>query len=356
MDLPGARLADDERRGAGLQPPAQHPVERGDAGLDQLGERRLGGEARHDPGIDLDAGPGPDREVVVAVGEGDAAHLLHLDAPPRQPVFRQLLLQADDAVRQALELQVAAEGAAGVDQHGGDAAVGDVGLEAEQLAPVARGIRGEVADLEQAVVDDAPGAVAGDRLLDRDAGAVQPDVGGLEDGLVAHPLEGVLRVQLLDHEAVERPAMRGGDLGEFGARLGEADIEHGLSPPQPGAQELQPEGGLAGAGRTLHEIDARPGQPAAEDLVEAGDARGERPAGPGHGARPVRHGLSFPNRRPRPPARGPWRARGGAACPPPRRAASHEAAPQCLSWPDCAAVFCGGRGRTETRPAAQVRP
>ena len=78
--------------------------------------------------------------------------------------------------------------------------------------------------------------------------------------------------KLEDVDAVERPAVRAHDGRELLGGLGQRDVEAALAAPRALDQEPQREGRLAGAGRSLEQVDAVAGQAAAEDLVEPLDA------------------------------------------------------------------------------------
>jgi hypothetical protein len=66
--------------------------------------------------------------------------------------------------------------------------------------------------------------------------------------------------------------MRGRNLLELRARLGERNVDDRFPALCSGKQKLQAGRRLPGARSSLHEVEARPGKPAPEDEIEALDA------------------------------------------------------------------------------------
>ncbi len=73
--------------------------------------------------------------------------------------------------------------------------------------------------------------------------------------------------------------MREGGGAQFVLGLGEGDVEAAFAIRRAGAQEIERERGLAGAGLALQQVDMAMHEPAAEDIVQA------RNAGREHGSR-----------------------------------------------------------------------
>src|SRR6476661_1878706 len=70
---------------------------------------------------------------------------------------------------------------------------------------------------------------------------------------------------------VEGPAVRFGDLGQLGPRLGEGDVQPARADCGAGQQELQRQRRLAGTRFAVDEIEMTGGKTASEDLIEALD-------------------------------------------------------------------------------------
>jgi len=91
---------------------------------------------RYQAGEDLETA-GADGVVVIAVAKGNAADLLHPQPPPLSTVAGCELLEPHDAVREALELEVAGGGAGVVEQQYRAALAREVVLEGQDLPAVA---------------------------------------------------------------------------------------------------------------------------------------------------------------------------------------------------------------------------
>jgi hypothetical protein len=61
-------------------------------------------------------------------------------------------------------------------------------------------------------------------------------------------------LQLDDLDAVDRPAVRGGDVAQIALGLAECHVEAALTPGHALPQELKRQGGLSRTRRALHEI------------------------------------------------------------------------------------------------------
>ncbi len=81
------------------------------------------------------------------------------------------------------------------------------------------------------------------------------------------------RHQFEDVDPVQVPAVRSGGVGQLLRRLRKGDIEAALAGRRAGHQELQGEGGLAGAGLPFDQIKPVPGEAAVQRLVQSLDSK-----------------------------------------------------------------------------------
>jgi hypothetical protein len=208
---------------------SQHGVELGQAAFD--GARGLLARvvARHQPREHLEAA-GADGVVVIAVAEGDAAHLAHPQAPALAAVAGRELLQRQHAVGEALELEVAGGGARVVEQQHRAALAGEVVLEGQDLPPVAQRVAGQQAHLGERVEHHPHGAHPLHGVEHRAGGLGKLHLRGVEEGVLRVGLEALLgRLQLADGDAVERPAVGGGHVPQLLLGLGEGGIDPRLA-------------------------------------------------------------------------------------------------------------------------------
>ncbi len=200
-----------------------------------------------------------------------AAHLDDAQAPPLGAEILRALLQADDAVRDAVQLKVARIGRLVVEQQHGARAVREEVLQREDLAPVAQRILCQQAHLGQAVEDDAVRLDSFDLRRDAADRLAELDFGRVEDRLLGIRVAARAVDQLEHVDAVERPAVRRDHRLQFLCRFGQRDVEAALPGCDAGQQKSQGERRLAGAGRALEQVEAVRRQAAAQDGVEPGD-------------------------------------------------------------------------------------
>ena len=223
--------------------------------------------------IDLHA-PGDQAHVVVAVGHRHGAVLGHPQAPAVRAVLLGQALEGEDAVGEAAGLEARPGIGVVQQQHGAAALVEDLpqGL---HVVAVLRLVGGEHAHRRQGIDDHPLGALPGEDVLELAQGLVELHLRGGKQA-VGPVLEDVLRPgDELDHaDAVQGPAVGGGHLVQLGGGLGQGEVQPVLAAAGALEDELQPQGGLAGAAGALHQVDVIPAKAAAQDLVEAGHPRG----------------------------------------------------------------------------------
>src|SRR5688572_24185217 len=96
--------------------------------------------------------------------------------------------------------------------------------------------------------------------------------------------------ELEDVHALQAPSVRSRDGFQLILRFGQRDEEDFFAVLEALEQELERERRLAGAGIALDEVEAVRRQPAAEDVIEAGDAGAEALTGR-HGVPGLRFGA-----------------------------------------------------------------
>src|SRR6202034_2050379 len=270
--LTAASGTGEQRAGAGIDAAGEQVVELlQTAGAGFALEARLvfgGDEAREDA-----QAAATDDVVVKAFAKGGAAQFVNLDAAAPDAVVAADALHDDDAVSDALELEVVvAVGGAVVEQEDGDVAAGEVTLEGEDLAAVLEGIAGEHTELGEGVEDETMGLDFVDLLEDRGDGVGELDFRGMEDGVLGLGPEVVVgRDDLEDFEPIERPAVRQANLPEFFGGFGEGDIEDTLAAANAFEEELEGQGGFAGTWIALDEVEVAGREAAMEDVIQAGD-------------------------------------------------------------------------------------
>src|SRR5690349_19534663 len=90
-----------------------------------------------------DDAAGADAKIVVAAPEAQAAKLRHLQPASFGPVLQRDVLENDDAVGQAVELQVALGAALVVEEENGTGAAREEMFQRKDLSPEAQRIAGE---------------------------------------------------------------------------------------------------------------------------------------------------------------------------------------------------------------------
>src|SRR5436190_8597535 len=81
------------------------------------------------------------------------------------------------------------------------------------------------------------------------------------------------RLQLLNVDAIERPAMGGGVRAELVGGLGERDVHARLAAPDSFEQELETKRGLSGAGMPFHQMRSMGGETSTEKVIKTWHAR-----------------------------------------------------------------------------------
>ena len=174
----------------------------------------------------------------------------------------------------ALKLEVVVVvGGAVIEEQDGDVAAGEVALEGKNLAAVLEGIAGEHAELGNGIEDEAVRLEFVHFGEDGGNGVGQLDFRGMEDGVLGFGPEVVVgRNHLEDFEAIEGPAVGESDLLELSGRFGEGDVENAFAEADAFEEELEGEGGFAGAWIALNEVEVARGKSAMKDVIEAGNA------------------------------------------------------------------------------------
>ena len=205
---------------------------------------------------------GIEHEVVFAALELLSAHLDDAQPPALGAVLLDRLLQADHAVADAVQLQVARLRSLVVEQEHGAEPVREELLEREYLAAIAQRVLRQEAHLREAVEDDPGRRGMLDPRHDLVQGLAEFDLGRIEDRLLGVRVEAGFVEQLEDLDAFERPAVRGDDRLKLVRRLGQGDVEAPIAPGRAGEEEAQGECRLAGAGRARRagRAGSRPGR------------------------------------------------------------------------------------------------
>ncbi len=160
------------------------------------------------------------------------------------------------------------------------------------------GIAGQHAQLGERVEDEALGTNLIHLAEDVGDGVGELDFRGMEDGVLGLRFQVFFRGNHLeDFEAVGAPAVGAGDLFELVARLRKGDVEGSFPIADALEEELEGEGGFAGAGVAFDEVEVALGESAKKDVVEAGDAGPEATGGRSiirAGSMAVRDGVAGP--------------------------------------------------------------
>ena len=220
---------------------------------------------------------GLDHVVVVAAAERPPAHLVDPQAAAIAAEFRPQLVQPDDAVHDGVHVQALVGHLAFVEQQHGAAAAGEVLLQRQHLAAQPQDGARQQPDFGQRVEHHARRLQAFDLLQDAAGRVGQFHLGGMEHRVLVVRIELVAeREQLVDVDAVQGPAVGGGDLAQLLLGFRQGDVQHRLAARGALAQELHGHRGLARAGHALEQVQAIRGQPAIEDDVQPGHAGAHR--------------------------------------------------------------------------------
>ena len=230
-------------------------------------------------GIHDDAA-GFDGVVVKAFTVGRSAQLDDFDMTPRGAVGPLDLLQAEDTVGDALQLQIIAVCGAVVQEKHCCVATDEELLEGQQLTTVAHDVVGEEAKLGERIDDQAIGPFAIDdvgQLLD---GTGELNFTWMEDGVLLIGRErGLFRNELRDGDECGVPAVRASGALELGAGLRERDVECFFAEGDASHDELHRDGSFAGAGIAFKKVHLAGRETAIEDFIEANDPGVEARAG-----------------------------------------------------------------------------
>ena len=213
--LAGAGGSGNQSYGAPAQATAEQIIEPLHAGRED--------PSRRGPSLGLQTGkhdqaPRPDRRIMVPPHEGHAAHLDDFQPSPCDAVLNRLLIQPDDAMRQALELRVAFGAAVVVDEQHSARTPREELLEGENLPAIAQGVSREKAQLRQGVERHPRGLHPADHPQHFARDFAQLDFCGVVQR-VAVFLIGGRRVQLAQLHVVERPPVRCGNAPELAGSL-----------------------------------------------------------------------------------------------------------------------------------------
>jgi hypothetical protein len=217
---------------------------------------------------------GTDDVVVVTLAKRRAAEFADLDAAAFDAVILIEALHDNDAVGDALELEIGSvAGGAVVEEKDGAVAAGEMALHGQNLAAVFKGIAGEHAQLGERIEYEALRLNVVDLFQDGSDGIGKLDFGGVEDGVLGFGLEVVLGGNELGNgERAGRPTVRSCDLDEFLFRFGERDVKDAFAITETFGKELESDGGFTGAGVTFEEVEVAGGKTAVKDVIESPDA------------------------------------------------------------------------------------
>ena len=246
------------------RPPPAKRVELGDAALEQVAAEALALLGRDQAREHLHAA-GADDEVVVAAAKRLAAALGDAQPPPLGAVDRRKLLELDDAVGDAVHRAVVGFAGQVVEHDHGRVMLGEIMFEREDLPPVAQRALRQQPDFRQAVDHHALRPNPLDRFEHARDRFAELEVRRIEQALVLLRIEhAVRRHQLEDFDRrVDLPAVRAGAVAQFVLGLGQRDIDPALAGLGAGEQELQGDGGLAGARAALEQMHPVAGPAAA---------------------------------------------------------------------------------------------
>lgn len=217
---------------------------------------------------------GLDDEVVEAAAILDAAHLDDPQASALGAVLLRGLFKRDDAMGDAVQLQVARIGTAVVKHQDGAVTGREILLQGQDLPAIAQRVLRQQAHFRKAVEHHTGRAQAIDAFHDALDRLAQFDLGRLQDRLLAVGVQPFLIDQLEQFDAVKIPVVAAGDLGQFRRSLRQGDVKTAFAQTRAFQQILQGDGRLAAAGRAFEQVGAIARQTAAQDAVEFSDPRG----------------------------------------------------------------------------------
>src|SRR3954465_11353405 len=233
-----------------------------------------------------------DDEIVEAATKRLAAAFDDTQAAPRAAINRCELVEMGHAVRDRMNRAVIVFRGQVVEHQHRRLMLREIMLEREDLAAVAQRALRQQARFRKAVDHDTLRLEVADRLQHALGRLSKLKVRGIKEALLLLGIEDVFGWHKLENPALllERPAMRAHAGAQLLFGLGQADVDAEFAGSGARHQELQRNGGLAGAGIALEQVQAVPGEAATEHEVQAGDAS----AGAGqsgsvcvHGAAPI---------------------------------------------------------------------
>ena len=142
-----------------------------------------------------------------------------------------------------------------VEQHHRGVEFREVMLDRQNLPPIAQRTLRQQPDFGQAVEHDPARPRAFDGLKNLFGGFAEFEVGRIEQALLLLGIQQAFRRQQFEHldAVVQRPAMRGGAVAQFALGFGQRDVKAFFAGLRAFEQELQRNGGLAGAGRAFEQ-------------------------------------------------------------------------------------------------------
>jgi len=262
--------ADDQRARSFLDAAAQQQIERHDIAAEFFARCRLSVFSGDETGKDLEATL-PDHVVVIATAKLDAAILHDPQAAALGPILWIQLLEQHDAMRDALNLQVAIGGCQVVEQQDRTLARREELFERENLPTIAEGTAGKQPEFRQRVEHDAGRFQSLHVSEDRAGRRRQFELGRVEHRVLLIGIERPFRRrQLANPDAVEHPAVRLGDGPQLVFRFRECHVEDRLSFTSRSHQVLERQGGLPRPRNAFDEKQATAREAAGHDVIEPG--------------------------------------------------------------------------------------
>jgi len=145
-------------------------------------------------------------------------------------------------------------------------------LECQDLTPVAQGILRQQPHFRQAVENHPARFQFIDQPHDIVDGLAEFNFGRMENRLLEIGIEIFFINQFIQCQTFQRPAMRRRYRPQLGCGFRQGDVETGFAIGQPGQQELQAAGRLAGTGSAFQQVQTMFGQTAAQNRIETGNA------------------------------------------------------------------------------------
>jgi hypothetical protein len=269
--LAAAGRPHDHRAGAAVEASSKQRIELlypAEHGPRLEGSMMLGG---NQPGKHIDSA-GPDGVIVVSPAVKNTAHLYDAQLPALGAVVQGQLLQEQDAVRQAPELEVSLFTGTIINQEDGCAMVGEEVLESQNLPAVAEGISRQESKLRQRVEHNAHRLYPLDCLEDRLGRTGQLYFGRVEHGVLGVGLQRILiGHQFEDLDPIQGPAVRRRDHPELLGALGQRHVQALFVAAGSLEEELEGQGGLARTRVAFDQKQMLGGVATPHHAIEAGD-------------------------------------------------------------------------------------